>query len=213
MNRDAMTMRAKALALLAPLTLLAACGGGADGGDAAPLDRADTQGVVLEGSTIGGPFELVDSTGKTVRWSDFDGEYRMVYFGYTFCPDVCPVDVQKMAQALALVEKDAPALAAKIQPIFVTIDPERDTPPKVGEFTNAFSDDMIGLTGTPEQVKVAADAFAVSYSKGEEMPGGGYLMGHSNLVYLMGPKGEPLVALPVDLGPEAMAQDIRRWVS
>ena len=118
-----------------------------------------------------------------------------------------------MALALKLVEQDDPALAARIQPIFITIDPERDTQARVDEFTNAFSDTMIGLTGTPEQVKLAADAFAASYSKGEPMPDGEYLMAHTNLVYLMGPQGEPLVALPVDLGPEAMAKDIRRWAN
>ena len=93
----------------------------------------------LAGAAIGGPFTLVDRPAGPVRWSDFDGKYRIVYFGYTFCPDVCPIDVQRMMQGFARFEKAEPALAAQVQPIFITIDPARDTPAVVGEFTAAFS--------------------------------------------------------------------------
>lgn len=167
----------------------------------------------LAGASIGGPFELADSDGKTVRWSDFDGQYRIVYFGYAYCPDICPTDVQRMSQGLRLLEEQAPETAAKIQPIFITIDPERDTPEKVDEFTSAFSERLIGLTGTPEQIKAAADAFRVYYSKGEQQPGGGYLVDHTNITYLFGPKGEPLATLPTDLGPEAVAAELAKWVN
>jgi len=148
-----------------------------------------------------------------VRWSDFDGKYRVLYFGYAYCPDVCPLDVQRMMQGFARFKQAQPALAAQVQPIFVTIDPARDTPAVVGEFTRAFSNDLLGLTGTPAQVDKAAKAFAVYYQKGEQSAGGGYMMDHSRAAYLMGRKGEPIATLPVDESPEAVATELGKWVS
>lgn len=167
----------------------------------------------LAGATIGGEFELTGSDGETVRWGDFAGQYRIVYFGFTYCPDICPTDVQRMTQGLRQFSQDAPERAAKIQPIFITIDPERDTPEIVDEFTSAFSDDLIGLTGTPEQIKAAADTFRVFYSKGEETESGGYLMDHSNITYLFGPTGEPIATLPTDEGADAVTAELDTWVS
>lgn len=188
-----------ALGLLVPL---AACG-------TAPTAAPEPP---LAGATIGGDFELVDSAGKIVRWDDFDGKYRIVYFGYAYCPDVCPTDVQRMTQGLRQFAQSQPALAAKIQPIFITIDPERDTQEVVGEFTSAFSDDLIGLTGTSEQIAAAAKAFRVFYSRGEEGTGGAYLMDHSNITYLFGPAGEPIATLPTDEGADAVTTELALWV-
>lgn len=167
----------------------------------------------LAGATIGGEFELINSEGETVRWADFAGLYRIVYFGFTYCPDICPTDVQRMTQGLRQFADAEPELAAKIRPMFITIDPERDTPEVVGEFASAFSGDLIGLTGTPEQVKAAADTFRIYYSKGEETPNGGYLMDHSNITYLFGPDGEPLATLPTDQGADAVTAELAKWVS
>lgn len=197
------TMHTRFLALALPFALLVS---GCDGG--APEAEAP-----LAGAAIGGPFELIDKAGHTVRWSDFDGKYRMVYFGYTYCPDVCPLDVQRMMQGYARFEEAEPALAARVQPIFVTIDPARDTPAKVGEFAAAFSDKLLGLTGTAEQVDVAAKAFGVYYAKGQDAGGDSYLMDHSRSAYLMGPDGEPIALLPVDKGAEEVAAELERWVS
>ena len=141
MNRDAMPRRSSALA---PLLLVAACQGQPDGSPG-----PSPNGVDLRGSSLGGEFDLVDKTGKSVRWSDFGGRYRIVYFGYTWCPDVCPTDVQRMAQGLKIFSREHPELAKSVQPIFITVDPERDTPAKVGEFAAAFSPQLIGLTGSP----------------------------------------------------------------
>lgn len=167
----------------------------------------------LAGADIGGDFALTASDGRTVTWDDFAGKYRVVYFGYAFCPDVCPTDMQRVAQGLQLLKASDPELAAKIQPIFITIDPERDTAQVVGEFAAAFSPDIIGLTGTPDQIAAAAKAFRVFYAKGDPVEGGGYLVDHSNIVYLFGPAGEPLATLPVDQGADAVAADLRKWVS
>jgi protein SCO1 len=167
----------------------------------------------LAGAAIGGDFALTNSKGQTVRWGDFAGKYRVVYFGYTFCPDVCPTDMSRVAQGLKALKAKDPAKAAKIVPIFITIDPERDTQAVVGEFAAAFSPDIIGLTGTPEQIAAAAKAFKVFYEKGEAQPGGGYLVDHSNVVYLFGPEGAPMATLPTDQGGDAVAAELSRWVN
>ena len=199
------TMPMRFLAFALPLVLLSAgCG-----------TNTPAEDPPLAGAAIGGPFELVDKTGKAVRWSDFDGKYRVVYFGYTYCPDVCPLDVQHMMQGYNRFKTAEPALAAQIQPLFVTIDPERDTPAVVAEFAAAFSDDLLGLTGSPAQVAAAAKAFAVYYEKGETSDAGGYLMDHSRAAYLMGRKGEPIALLPVEADDrgESVAAELARWVS
>ncbi|MFV0645988.1 MAG: SCO family protein [Sphingomonadaceae bacterium] len=166
----------------------------------------------LAGASIGGPFTLIDSKGKDIHWSDFAGKYRIVYFGYTYCPDVCPTDVQRMTQGLKIYARDHPEQAERIQPIFITVDPERDTPSVVDEFTHAFSDSLIGLTGTPEQINKAASAFRVFYSKGDPQPGGGYLVDHSNIVFLFDPDGKPLATLPTNDNAQAVAAELEKWV-
>ncbi len=165
----------------------------------------------LAGAKIGGDFALVDKDGRTVRYGDFAGRYRIVYFGYTFCPDVCPLDLQKLAQALKLVEQREPEVAARIQPIFITIDPQRDTPKVVGEFTAAFSPRLLGLTGNQQQVAAAEKAFAVYARK--QPSSSGYLMDHSRIAYLMDRDGKPLALLPVDQAPPAIAAEIERWTT
>jgi protein SCO1/2 len=167
----------------------------------------------LAGAAIGGDFALTNSKGETVRWGDFAGRYRIVYFGYTFCPDICPTDMQRVAQGLKELKAAGPAKAGKIVPIFITIDPERDTQAVVGEFAAAFSPDIVGLTGTPEQIAATTKAFKVFYAKGEAQPGGGYLVDHSNVVYLFGPDGAPIATLPTDKGAKAVAAELDRWVS
>ena len=167
----------------------------------------------LAGADIGGDFTLTGSNGGTVRWGDFAGKYRVVYFGYTFCPDICPTDMQRIAQGLKLLKDKDPAKAARIAPLFITVDPERDTQAVVGEFAAAFSPDIIGLTGTPDQIAEAAKAFRIVYSKGEPTPDGGYLVDHMRITYLFGPDGEPLAILPADVGAEAVAADLARWVN
>lgn len=192
------------LVLALPFALaLAGCGG------AAPARKSLAE-APLAGASIGGPFTLVDGDGKTVRDTDFAGKYRIMYFGYTFCPDVCPVDVQNIGGAMKLLDKQKPGLTAQIVPIFVTIDPERDTPKAVKEFTAAFHPRMIGLTGTPAQVDAAAKAYRVPYAK-RETPSG-YLMDHGRQAYLMGPGGEPIALLPQDQNPQAIVAEIERWI-
>ncbi len=166
----------------------------------------------LEGAAIGGPFELVNPAGETVRWNDFEGQYRMVYFGYAWCPDVCPFDLNRMMRGYAQFAESEPDLAAQVQPIFITVDPKRDTPDKVGEYVANFGDNLIGLTGTPEQVDQAAMNFSVYYSRGPDDSTYGYLVDHSRAGYLMGRSGEPIALLPVDESPEGVAAELEKWV-
>lgn len=142
------------------------------------------------GTSIGGPFELVNARGQTVHASDFEGQYRLIYFGYTYCPDICPTTLMDMTRALNALGKRAPAKAKQITPIFISVDPERDDPEAVGAYTGHFHDRMVGLTGTPEQVADAAKAFHVYYEKVEQdRPEGQYLVNHSSYIYLLGPQG------------------------
>ncbi len=191
--------------ILAALTLaLVAC---QPAETAPPMEQAP-----LAGARIGGPFTLTGEDGKTYEWSDFDGKYRIVYFGYTYCPDICPTEMQRAMSGLKSFAKTHPELAEEIQPIFVTVDPDRDTLEALNQFTDAFHPRLLGLTGTKEQIEAAAKAFAVPFSKGETQPGGGYLVNHGSYVYLFGPDGDPIATLPVDEGADAVATELARWV-
>ena len=220
MNRRAMSNNAShrpifarpfLLALTAALTLgLSACGSGGN----APA-QPDLSTAPLAGARIGGDFALTDSAGKTVRWADFKGNWRVVYFGYTYCPDACPMDMTVLSQGLQKYAEKNPTLAAKIQPIFITIDPERDDRARVGEFGAAFKPAVIGLTGSRADINAAAKAFAVYHAKGEVVPGG-YLMDHSRGANLFDPDGKPVAVLPIDRGlkdgPAAVAAELQLWV-
>jgi protein SCO1/2 len=190
---------------------LAACNGAADAPPAKPP---------LEGARIGGPFTLVDQNGKTVRDSDFAGKYRLVYFGYSFCPDICPVDLQKLMRGLSQFEKADAARGAKIAPLFITVDPARDTSEALKPFVARYHPRLLGLTGTPEQIAAVAKAYVVTYNK---VPGSApdrYLMAHSQLAFLMDPDGKPLALLPLDDpatdpdegAPDKVAADLAKWV-
>jgi protein SCO1/2 len=166
----------------------------------------------LAGASIGGPFTLTDQDGKQVSDKDFDGRYRLVYFGFTYCPDVCPVDLQVIGQGLRQLEKSDPAVAAKVQPIFISVDPERDTPPVVKQFVSAFHPRLVGLTGTPEQIAEVAKRYGIYYIKEQSEGASGYLVNHSRNAVLFGPKGEPIAIVPHDQGPETVAAELKRWV-
>jgi protein SCO1 len=166
----------------------------------------------LAGARIGGPVQLVDGNGRPFTGQSLTGKWQIVYFGYTFCPDVCPTDVAAIGAGLKKFEGEAPALGRQVVPVFVTVDPERDTPAVVKQFAASFHPRMIGLTGTPQQIAAAAKAYAVYYQRGETAPGGGYLMDHGRQTYLMDPAGKPVVLVPADQGADAVAATLRQWV-
>ena len=167
----------------------------------------------LAGARIGGPFTLTNQDGKTVHDTDFAGKYRLVYFGYTFCPDVCPTDMQKIGAMMRDLDASDPALSARIVPIFITVDPERDTPAAIKQFVGAFYPRIVGLTGSPAAIAAVAKAYGVTYGKEPPAtPGGSYLVNHMTLTYIMGPKGEPIAYLSREMTKEAMADEVRKWV-
>ncbi len=175
----------------------------------------------LKGARIGGPFSLVGPNGQNVTDRDFAGEYRLIYFGYTFCPDVCPIDLNYLALGLKLFERQDPGLAAKIQPIFITVDPARDTPAILAAYVRQFHPRLIGLTGSPAQIKTVADAYVVQYATQAGTTPDDYIVGHTNIAYLMGPEGQPLAIVPVDDvrtegvnegSPDLVAAELARWV-
>lgn len=166
--------------------------------DPIPLSEAP-----LAGATIGGEFALTDQNGKARSYSEFDGQYRIVYFGYTSCPDICSPDMQNLMAGMIAFEKDHPQLAAKVQPLFISVDPKRDTADVLKQFTSAFHPRLIGLNGSEEEIAKTAEKFAIIYEKIEPDadavdPENNYLMGHSQIAYLMGEDGKPLALLPLD---------------
>jgi protein SCO1/2 len=146
----------------------------------------------LEGATVGGPFQLVDENGNTVTDADFAGRWRLMYFGFTHCPDICPTDTAKLAQGLAAFEQANPKRAARVQPLFVTVDPARDTPAALAEFTAQFHPRLIGLTGSQPQVASMLEAFRIYARRIEGSTPDDYLVDHAALFYLFDPEGRPI---------------------
>lgn len=151
----------------------------------ASLPSASLGGLSLGGVTVGGPFALTDTTGAAVTNDTYRGRWMLVFFGFTFCPDVCPTGLQTISAAL---DKLGPA-GNPIVPIFITIDPERDTPAALGEYVKLFDDRLVGLTGTKEQIAAAAKSYRVYFAKVTPKDASAYLMDHSSFIYLIGPDG------------------------
>jgi len=184
---------------LALALLLAACGPAA----------GPAQGP-LAGARIGGPLTLVKQDGDRLAERELAGKYRLIYFGYSYCPDVCPVDLQNLMAGYALLEKQDPAAAAKLQPIFVSVDPARDTPARLATYVDAFHPRLIGLTGSDAEVAKVAEDYAIFYSKSGS--GENYLMNHSRLAYLMGPDGKPIALVSHDAPPQKIAEELKAWI-
>ena len=168
----------------------------------------------LTGAAIGGTFSLVDQDGRTVTATSFAGRYPIYYFGYTFCPDVCPVDVGNIAQALRQFEMADPVRAARVQPVFISVDPERDTPPVLKAWLTAFHSRFTGLTGTPAQIDAVKHSFRVfaSRSGSGDANTKDYLVSHSAVTYLFGPDGKPISFIESGATPAVIAADLDRYV-
>ena len=150
----------------------------------------------LAGASIGGPFTLINQDGKTVRDTDFAGRWRLLYFGYGFCPDVCPTDLALLGRGLAAFEAQDADRGRTVAPIFITIDPQRDTPAVLKPFVAAFHPRLVGLTGTPAQINAVARAYGVYAKRMDTGDPENYLMDHSAMVYLFDPAGKPVAFLP-----------------
>ncbi len=158
-------------------------------------------------SRIGGPFALTDSSGQAVTEQTYRGKWLLVFFGFTFCPDVCPTALSEVAATL----HDLGPLADRVQPIFVSIDPERDSPARMAEYTQVFDPRIAGLTGTAEQVAVAARVYGAFYRKSGDGPD--YTMDHSAIIYVMNPEGRFVTSFNHQSGAEKMVKALRPLLS
>jgi len=188
-----MNKAAQTVLFLSAALALAGCGSNSSSnqGDAAAQGN-------LVGAKIGSDFALTDQNGKTVKWADFKGKYRLVYFGYTYCPDVCPLDLQHIMAGYRQLEREDATKAAKIQPIFITVDPQRDTSAVIKTYVAAFHPRLIGLTGSPEQIEAVKKAFVVVASKeGDQKAAQDYLVNHTRTPFLFDPDGKPIALVPI----------------
>jgi cytochrome oxidase Cu insertion factor (SCO1/SenC/PrrC family) len=196
------------------LVLIGACGALVFGGWAARLERdagfvsPATGDSALAGVPIGGPFSLTNAaTRSTVTDQSFRGKWMLVYFGYSFCPDVCPTDLQRIVTALQQMGK----ASDQIVPVFITVDPARDTPEALARYVALFSPRLIGLTGSQEAVDRAVSAYRVFVQKvPAATPGAPYAVNHSAFIYLMDDKGRLAGVFPPGSSPTVLAQAWRK---
>ncbi len=169
------------------------------------------QAAVTSAPVIGGPFTLVDQDGNTVTDADFRGRYMLIYFGYTFCPDICPTGLTRNSDALELMG-DA---ADKVVPMFITVDPERDNVEHMKDYADFFHPRLVALTGSPEQTAAVAKAYRVYSAKAQEegADADDYLMDHTSITYVMGPEGTSLSHCSHDVSPERMAERLNKIVA
>lgn len=160
------------------------------------------------GPALGGSFSLVDQNGTPRRDSDFRGKLMLVYFGYTFCPDVCPTTLQTITDAMTLLGDKAD----QVQPIFVSVDPRRDTPKQLNAYAANFTPRLTALTGAPEELRKVERAYRIYVGKVPESGGDDYLLDHSAAVYLMGRDGRYLTQFPSGLSAKAMAASVERYL-
>ena len=163
------------------------------------------EGGIIGQPTVGGPFVLVNGDGKTVTEQAFAGKVMAVYFGFTYCPDVCPTELAIVADAIDLLPAEA---AAKVAPVFITIDPDRDTPELVKEYAANFHERMVGLTGTPEQIAAAGKAYRVYFAK-RETESGSYTMDHTSYIYIMDKQGRYYRYFRMNSAPEEIAEALK----
>jgi protein SCO1 len=156
--------------------------------------------------TVGGPFTLTASDGTTVTDRTYRGKWLLVFFGYTFCPDTCPTTLFEISTALERLGPDA----AKLQPIFITVDPRRDTPQVLEDYTRSFDPRIVGLTGSPDQIAAAVQEYGAHYApRPTELAGDGYLVEHSSYLYLMDPQGMFVRGLDAGTPGDRLAEKLR----
>jgi cytochrome oxidase Cu insertion factor (SCO1/SenC/PrrC family) len=158
--------------------------------------------------TVGGPFTLTDQAGRRRSDSEFRGRLMIVYFGYTFCPDVCPADLMAITQALDALGPQAQG----IQPVFITLDPERDTK-VLADYVAAFHRSLIGLTGSPEEIRKIANAYKAFYAKVPGEREGEYAIDHTGIIYLMGRDGKYLGFMPPQTNPDRLTEVLRKYLA
>jgi cytochrome oxidase Cu insertion factor (SCO1/SenC/PrrC family) len=163
--------------------------------------------VITGQAQVGGPFTLTGQSGKPVSSTDFRGRYMLIYFGYSFCPDVCPATLGVMADALDKLG----AAGERVVPVFITIDPARDTPKVLADYMKAFGPQFIGLTGSTAEITAVEKEYRV-YAAKQPLPGGGYGMSHSSVLYLMGPDGRLVSFYDEAISPKDLVAELKKRV-
>jgi cytochrome oxidase Cu insertion factor (SCO1/SenC/PrrC family) len=163
------------------------------------------EGLLSGRAPVGGPFELTDQTGHRRTDTDFHGKLVVLYFGYTYCPDVCPTELQSISLALDKLG----AAAETVQPAFISVDPERDTPARLAEFVSSFHPRLIGLTGSVADIRKTAIAYRTFFAKNSATAPGEYSVDHTGFIYLVGKDGHYLGFLPPGVSPDEIADAIR----
>jgi len=161
---------------------------------------------------VGGPFSLVAHTGSRVTEQDFRGNYMLIVFGFTFCPDVCPLSLQLVTRTLERLEQTDPEIAQRVAPVFVSLDPERDRPGVLRDYIRNFHPRMVGLTGDPKEIEYVAASYAVAYRKVTAPDIDGYLIDHTTNIMLMGPNGGYVTSFSPQTPADLMAKGLRRNV-
>lgn len=157
---------------------------------------------------MGGPFTLIASDGRTVTDQAFRGKWMLIYFGYTSCPDACPTALNNMGVALDRLGSQA----ASLQPVFITVDPKRDTPEALAEYLKSFDPHIIALTGTEEQITAVLKEYHV-YLELQPNSGGDYLVNHSSFYYLINPEGKFVRVIAGDVSGDELAERLRHWMN
>jgi cytochrome oxidase Cu insertion factor (SCO1/SenC/PrrC family) len=173
------------------------------------LTVTNQSGISSGTALVGGPFTLTDQTGRKVTDKDFLGKYMLVFFGYTYCPDICPTELQVMSAALDSLGPKADV----IQPVFITIDPQRDTPEVLKQYVGNFHPRLMGLTGTPEDIASVAKTYRVFFSRVENSASDTYLMDHSTIMYLMDPQGRFLKHFSYTTDAAALANGLAEAIT
>ena len=158
---------------------------------------------------VGGAFELIDQSGHQRTDRDFRGKLLLVYFGYTTCPDVCPTDLMQIGLTIDRLG----AAGNEVQPIFISVDPQRDTVKVLADYVPMFHPHLIGLTGTPAQIRAVADAYKAYYARYQPEGGGLYLIDHTGFIYLMGRSGEFLGLFPPGTSADRMVEIVRQHLA
>jgi protein SCO1/2 len=180
------------------LVLLGACG-------SQELDPSQFKGTFLPTPIPAPDFALSNAAGDTVHLSDYEGEIVLLYFGYTFCPDICPTTLSELSK----VQRELDDAGEKIQVLMITVDPERDTPEKLEQYVTHFHPDFVGLSGTKEEIDAAGEGFGIFYEKEEGTEATGYLVNHTARVFVVDPQGNYQLSFAYGTPVEDIVHDLR----
>ncbi len=171
------------------------------------LSKDQNPGIIKTDADIGGLYSLTSHTGTKVSSTDFAGKLQLIYFGFTYCPDICPMELQTIT---SVMNRLPPELADQVQPVFITIDPERDTPEHLAEYLGLFHPRFMGLTGSQAEIKKVADEYKIYFQKVEDPGSSQYLMDHTTFTYLMDQEGSLIALFRYPANPDLMLQEVRQ---